>query len=232
LNRLVARPMLGKSASLLFSTLATVAVLVVQPLLAASDPDWPFALLPKPSEQTIHSFPSEQTPAPKTTAAELPAGEYVAPKDLTIKLNGTENKPFKLSGEVWLDGSSPRLRYPTDEPSGFGLFLREIDGLHRYQVNDSLLLVKRRLLEGMPLDKIVHVSAFPNFPLRTWTPFSLEATGDRITFSFGGYQREIRGPLNVDGTNEIALVAGTKLRSMRLEILHDAPDAVAWGRNP
>ncbi len=222
-----------KATLLLLTAVATAVVLAVPPWSGARAVDWPFTVLPKPIEKISDSpSPNLASPPPPpdapdgespssdlSTSDEVPTGEFVATKDLAIKLNQTEGKSFKLKGEVWLDGPSPRLKYPLDEPEGFGLFLRQVDGLHRYEANSGRLRDKRRLLEGVLKTSIVEVATLPSFPLHTWIPFSVEATRYRITFSLGGNQHEIRGPLDTDGVNEIALVAGTKIKNIQVEIL-------------
>ncbi len=226
-----------KSALLL---LAAVVIGAVQPLTAARDAGWPFRSLPKPGGTIIIVSPpaivavpgAGNQPPDSIESTNLPTGEYVAPKDLTIKLADTDDKSFKLRGEVWLDGPSPTLKYPGDEPAGFALFLREVEGLQRYEANSSFMRAKRRLLRGLPQTKIVHVATLPDFPLHTWIPFSLMATGKNISFSFGGFDGEIPGPLDTDGINEIALVAGTKIRNVQVDILGDARNADEWGHYP
>ena len=217
--------MLRFSKTILVPVLGLGVGIAVQSLFAASDPNWPFQLLPKPASQSngpvaIPASNSTELFLSAPGLTKLATGDYVADRDLTIKLKQTEGKSFTLSGEVWLDGPSPRMRYPTDAPAGFGLYLREIDGLHRYQASSSLLRVKRRLLGGVLQKSIVHVAALPDPTLHTWIGFTLVATPEQIHFSFGGNEGEIRGPLNTDGSNVIALVAGTHLRNVRLEVVH------------
>jgi hypothetical protein len=205
---------------------------------AAADTNWPFELLPRPSNLPATPPPpvigplDEDLPAIKPQTVTPETGVYIAPKDLTIKLNRTENKSFLLSGEVWLDGPSPASKYAADRPDGFQLYLRSVDSLHRYEADSRLMRVKRRLFGGEAQTKIVPIAKWPNFPLHRWIPFALVATAENITFTFGDYTGEIRGPLDTNGSNEIGLVAGTRLRNVHLGILDDAKNSNGLVVNP
>ncbi len=227
-----------QSAFLLVFVMGAGTALAAPNLRAVGDANWPFELLPRPSNLPATPPPPAIGPVKGNQPSITPqpvspeAGVYVAPKDLIIKLNQTENKSFMLNGEVWLDGPSPTEKFPTDRPDGLGLFLRQVDGLHRYQVDSRLLRDKRRLLGGLAQMGIVHLAQLPPSPLHQWIPFSLVATAENITFTFGDYTGEIRGPLDTNGSNEIGLVAGTRLRNVHLEILGDAKNAGGLEINP
>ena len=185
------------------------------------DSGHPVANLPVKYFQPNIQFLQPNIPLPANT----PSGAYVAPRDLNIKLNQTQGKSFELSGEVWLNGPSLSARYPGDAPAGFALFLREMDGLHRYEANSDLLRAKRRSLGGSLLTNITPVARMPDYPLHQWISFTLLANQDRIVFIFGGHEAEIRGPLDTDGANEVSLVAGSMLRNIQLKVLDDAKNS-------
>ena len=227
-----------KSTLLLLSAIAAGLALTALPLRAAGDANWPFELLPRPDNLPATPPPPAIGPVKGIQPAITPqpvnpeADVYIAPKDAIIKLNRTENKSFLLSGEVWLDGPSPASKYAADRPDGFQLYLRSVDSFHRYEADSRLMRVKRRLLGGEAQTKIVPIAKWPNFPLHRWIPFSLVATAENITFTFGDYTGEIRGPLDINGSNEIGLVAGTRLRNVHLGILDDAKNPGGLVINP
>ena len=49
-------------------------------------------------------------------------GIISSPKPAWINLYYTENKPFRLSGAVWLGGEADALLFPGDIPNGFALY--------------------------------------------------------------------------------------------------------------
>lgn len=137
-----------------------------------------------------------------------------------ISLYLTEGKPFRLTGEVWLGGPSAELPNPADLPEGFTLWIRELDGLHRYSMNNRSLVIKRRPHDGKEEAKIVPVALFPDAPLGAWLTFSVEATAEQITFQFGKESGVIRKPA-LNGANRLALAPGSKLRDVRLALLDE-----------
>jgi hypothetical protein len=146
-------------------------------------------------------------------------GAIVASRDAWINLYYTEGQPFKLSGQVWLGGTSKTLDHPRDLPEGFALFIREWDSLHRYALTSRGMVSKRREHDNLQEHKIAHVHSFPSAPLGQWISFSVEATAGQIMYKFGDKTGVINGPLDMDGANKIALAAGTKLRNIQLELL-------------
>jgi len=148
-------------------------------------------------------------------------GSLEAVNDTLFTLDHTEGKSFSLSGQVWLNGPSP-AGVLDNAPEGFSLYLRQTDDVHRYEFNSSFIRDKRRLLHGQPQTGIVRDAPFPNPALHEWIPFSLVVTGDKITYRFGQSSTAMAGPLDTDGNNQINLIAGTKLRNVKLEILGDA----------
>ncbi len=192
---------------------------------ATSAQDWPFDLLPKPADFPINPPPAIVLRSPGSGPITVlkqgvpQSGEYSAPIDGTINLDQTTGKSFRLSGEVWLDGPVPGSKHPGDCPQGFSLYLREVDGLHRYEANSNLIRDKRRYLAGNPLTKIENVATLPAASLHQWIAFSVVATEDKISFTFGKSSVDFLGPLAMNGKNEIALAIGTKLRNIQLDIL-------------
>ncbi len=147
-------------------------------------------------------------------------GAIGATKDSWIGLNSTMGQGFIVTGQVWLGGPSRTLEYPEDTPDGFAIYIREWDGLHRYSVTSRYMQVKRRKWSGgLPEDGILHVIQFTEPPLGTWLPFRLEATQQQILFQIGNQQGRITGPLELDGANKIALVPGSKVKDVSVEIL-------------
>lgn len=144
-----------------------------------------------------------------------------AKKAAFISLYLTEGKPFRLTGEVWLGGPSAEVpTNPADLPEGFTIWLRELDGLHRYSMNNRSLTIKRRPHDGQEETKIVPVVSFPEATLGVWIPFSIEATAAQITYKFNKASGTIRKPA-MDGANRLALAPGSKLRDVRLALLDE-----------
>jgi hypothetical protein len=104
-------------------------------------------------------------------------------------------------------------------PDGFALWLREINGTHRYELNSRLLRVKRRPNQGSLETNIVKIAGFRIPSPGQWISFSVEATAEQIAFRFGDQSGVIRGPLDMDGSNKIALASGSHVRDLRLELI-------------
>ncbi|HVU37749.1 MAG TPA: hypothetical protein VHC95_05400 [Opitutales bacterium] len=149
-------------------------------------------------------------------------GDYSAATDQKIPLPGTEGKTFRLTGQVWLNGRSTTARFPDEAADGVAFLARETNSLHRYEFNPDWVRDKRRMLQGAPESKIVRDVSFPRSPLHTWIPFSLLVSEQGITYLFDKNMAKLDGPLATDGKNNILLVAGSRLRDVRLEILGDA----------
>ena len=66
--------------------------------------------------------------------------------------------------------------------------------------------------------KIVPVTTFPQAPLNTWLPFSIEATAAQLTYKFDKASGVVVKPA-MDGSNRLALAPGSKLRDVRLTLL-------------
>ena len=115
-----------------------------------------------------------------------------------------------------MGGADDGMLYPGDLPEGFALFLREWDGLHRYQLNSRNVTLKRRLLHGQPTSNIIPlVEVAPN-TREGWIPFRVRVSERMIEYSFAGTTTRIPGPLDTDGANKIAIAPGTRLRNLRL----------------
>lgn len=136
-----------------------------------------------------------------------------------ITLYNTEGVPFRLTGEVWLDGPPKNIPYPSDMPDGLGIFVRAKDGRHRYSLTPDRVLVKRRHHGGVLESTIAQVGAFKPPTHRFWTRFCVDATAERIQFTVEDQTVAIKGPIDMDGSNQIALGMGSKLRNLRLELL-------------
>jgi hypothetical protein len=146
-------------------------------------------------------------------------GEISSTNVAWISLYYTEGKPFRFSGQVWLN----ELKGPpvVDLPDGFALFLREWDGMHRYQINTRSVDVKRRLKGGQREKGIAHAASFNAPEFGTWLSFSADVSATNLSFSIGGISLqgiEIPGPLDIDGANKIAIAPGTRLKNLRLEV--------------
>lgn len=134
-----------------------------------------------------------------------------------LNLYYTEGRDFRLSGEVWLDESSARRRMP-DLPDGFALFVRESDSLHRYSLTTRSIEVKRRLNGGVFENNIVQVTVFPTPAFGEWVPFTAQVYAAGISYRIGEQSGAIPGSLDSDGANKIALMPGTRVRNLRLEV--------------
>ena len=146
-------------------------------------------------------------------------GEITSTNLAWISLYYTEGKPFRLSGEVWLNETNSASA--TDTPDGFALFLREWDSLHRYQFNTRSVDVKRRLRAGRPEKGIAGASSFKTPEFGAWLSFSVDASAANLSYTFGGTLMqgvELIGPLDVDGANKIVIAPGTRLKNLRLEV--------------
>ena len=148
-----------------------------------------------------------------------PDGIISSSKPAWLSLYYTENKPFRLSGEVWLGGASDELLFPGDLPDGFALFIREWDGLRRYRLTSRGARVKRRMYRGGKQPGIFQIANFEEKSLRKWIPFTVVANWDAIRFTFGNETITLEGPLDMAGANKIVIVPGTKLRNLRLGVL-------------
>jgi len=166
--------------------------------------------------------PSMDDNGPKQSLDAGRIGSFAVATDTLIKLNNTEGKSFKLSGEVWLGGNSTTSRYPKAAPGGFMLMVRQTDGLHSYEFNADGVRDKRRLLEGKAQTKIIAKTPWADVPLHTWIPFTLTVNADKISYQIGSHTAEIAGPLDTNGNNQIDLIAGSKLQNVQLEILGGA----------
>jgi hypothetical protein len=147
-----------------------------------------------------------------------PDGAITSSKPQWLSLYFTEGQSFRLHGEVWLGGPSRAMAHPEDLPDGFALFIREWDGTQRYAFTSRGIDVKRRMVQGAPADGIVNVSRWDEPGVGKWIPFYIDVAWDRIAFFFGSQAGSVKGPLDVDGANKIAIAPGTKLRDLRLEI--------------
>jgi len=133
-----------------------------------------------------------------------------------LYLYWTEGRDFTLAGEVRLGGAFGDMTFSGDLPDGFALFLREWDGIHRYQLDSRRVLAKRRLLKGARIENIQQVNEFVEPAKNQWIPFHVNASQSGIHFRFGESTAFLEGPLDVDGANKIAIAPGTKLRNLRL----------------
>lgn len=142
-------------------------------------------------------------------------GVLRATKPAWIALYCTEGRDFTLTGEVWLAGPSSAMLHPGDLPDGFALFLREWDGVQRYQLDSRRILAKRRMVAGRATDRI-GTTEFGAAPLGQWLPFSARVSQAGIDYQIGNSSARLDGPLDMDGANKIALAPGSKLRNLRL----------------
>ncbi len=168
------------------------------------------------------SAPRGPAPVPRESVSVGQNASFAPAQDTRITLNGTKGKTFELTGEVWLDGPSATARFPAEAADGFAVFVRQVDGLHRYEMNTNFVRDKRRLLNGQPEGTIVRQNTFPKIARHVWVPFSVNAGQDQITFQIGPNTATVAGPLDTTGDNEIDLIAGSKLQNVRLQILGDA----------
>lgn len=143
-------------------------------------------------------------------------GVLRATKPAWINLYYTESRDFVLSGEVNLGGEFGQMLFSGDLPDGFALFVREWDGVQRYQLDSRRATVKRRLHQGRHSEGIEGVGELAPAALGEWTSFKVAVAQSGIQFEFGGGSVTIGGPLDVDGANKVAIVPGTKVRNLRL----------------
>lgn len=147
-----------------------------------------------------------------------PDGSITCDEPAWLSLYRTEGRSFRLSGEVMLARETPEL-FQTDAPLGFALFLREFDSLHRYEANSVGMRVKRRPVEGEPVEKFYRPFVFKPVEPEQWHAFSAEVSPGFISFSLGNQMGMIRGPLGLDGANKIVLTPGAALRNLKLVLL-------------
>ena len=133
-----------------------------------------------------------------------------------LYLYWTEGRDFTLSGEVRLGGGYGDMSFSSDLPDGFALFLREWDGMHRYQLDSRRALAKRRLLKGARIETAQQIGDFGEPAKNQWLSFKVHISQSAIHFTFGQSTASIEGPLDIDGANKIAIAPGTKLRNLRL----------------
>lgn len=153
-----------------------------------------------------------------TSFAIAPDGSLSTPRPAWISLYYTENKPFELSGEVWLGGADEAMMNSGDLPDGFALFLREWDGMRRYSLTSRGADVKRRLQAGEQQTGITHAVTFEPARSGRWIPFQVSSNWNETRFKFGRQTATLEGPLDMDGANKIAIAPGTKLRNLRLAL--------------
>jgi hypothetical protein len=144
-------------------------------------------------------------------------GVISATNIVSLNLYYTEGRPFRLSGQLWLEPIGKASN--ADLPDGFALFIREWDSLHRYSLRTRSMEVKRRLREGFLENGIRQAVSFQPPVFATWIPFSADVSAEGISFQIGDQSGVIAGPLDIDGANKIAIAPGTKLKDVRLEIL-------------
>ncbi len=138
-----------------------------------------------------------------------------------LNLYHTEGRSFRLTGQLWPGETGEKTPHP-DLPDGFALFIREWDSLHRYSLRTRSLEVKRRLHGGHAESGVVHPVSFVPPGRGSWLPFAADVSAAGISFQVGGQSGEIKGPLDTDGVNRIALVPGARLKDLRVEI-RDSP---------
>ena len=111
-----------------------------------------------------------------------------------LRLNNTQGKSFKLSGQVWLGGPSADSTFLAVAPDGFVLRLRQISMNHTFRLSSQFIQVDRVKANGIVDDQIDQIATFDKPVLNTWIPFSVEATFDHITYQFGSQNGSIPGP--------------------------------------
>lgn len=150
------------------------------------------------------------------------AGVLSVTRPSWIYLYWTEGRDFMVSGEVRLGGEYKEMEFPEDLPDGFALFVREWDGMHRYQLDSRRVIAKRRLLNGSRLPEIEEAACLGEPVRDRWVPFQAHVSQSSIHFRFGESSVVVEGPLDSDGANKIAIAPGTKLRNLRLAFGTDA----------
>jgi len=147
--------------------------------------------------------------------------------DSYLRLNNTQGKSFKLSGQVWLGGPSADSTLLTLAPDGFILRVRQTSSNHTFRLSSRFIQVDRVKANGVVEDKVDEIATFDKPALNSWIPFSVEATLDHITYQFGDQHGLIPGPVETEGNNSIWLATGTKLKDLQLEVLADASGQAA-----
>lgn len=153
-------------------------------------------------------------------------------KPAWISLYWTESRDFTLSGEVNLGGAYPQMLFPGDLPDGFALFVREWDGVQRYQIDSHRIMAKRRLLKGRVPENFENSEELPTPAIHRWIPFRASVSQRGITFQFGEGSTALEGPLDVDGANKIAIAPGTMLRDLRLSFSAQTLETPGPSRRP
>jgi hypothetical protein len=164
------------------------------------------------------NFPGGKEPGSQQSKPLLATNTVAPADDVWLTLENTEGAPFRFKGDVWLEGPPKTIAYPSDMPDGMGIFIRAKDGLHRYSLTPDRVLVKRRHHEGILERTIAQVAAFQPPPRHQWIPFVVDATASRIEFTVQGQTATIKGPIDMDGANQIALAKGSKLRNLSITI--------------
>jgi hypothetical protein len=161
-------------------------------------------------------------------------GVIEASKPSWISLYRTEGRDFTLTGEVRLGGQDSTMLFPDDLPDGFALFLREWDGVQRYQLDSRRIVAKRRMLQGRRFQDIEVLEGFSEPQEQEWISFRVSASRDGVEYVFGSYSGHIEGPLDTNGANKIAIAPGTQLRNLRLSVRRppDVPGPVAERVSP
>ncbi|MFH0965000.1 MAG: hypothetical protein V2A58_13450 [Planctomycetota bacterium] len=144
-------------------------------------------------------------------------GTITSSRDTYIQLLGTEGRAFILTGQVAFSGN-PRSIHE----GGVEWYLRETDGLHRYEVYGGGVRVKRRLLQGLPVPQFAWPVKFEKTVRGAWYPFVLQADSNGIRVSIGRQVGEVPGPLDGSGKNGIRLFGG-RIRNPVLTVLGMTP---------
>lgn len=191
----------------------------------------------EPGAENATDPPKDKTPADRNTGkggddakrknalADLARVCQVSPDGvITVKqrvdfvIRGTEEKNFRLTGELYF------AKEPTPwKGGGVYFFFRQLDGMHRYQVGNGGISVKRILLEGKTVKQFARPVVFTDPAREKWHLFAIDINPDRIAAQIGHQRGIARGPLNTKGTNVIVLQPGGKLRNLKL-VIHDTPE--------
>lgn len=141
-----------------------------------------------------------------------PDGAIVANGGAKLELQGTMGQDFVVSGELFLSGQG--------ENGGVAFYLREADGMHRYELTSGGLRAKRVMLEGKMLSKFAYPISFNDVPQNQWVPFRIEAKTSTITMKLGNQSGVAKGPLSNAGMNSVELSGGAKLRNVKVDVVH------------
>lgn len=133
--------------------------------------------------------------------------------EVKLSFRGTEGRDFTVAGEMFLGGGGNA----SGERGGLVFYLRETDGMHRYELTGYGMRVKRVLLAGQVVPKFANPFTL-NTPAGQWVPFRIEAKADGITVTFDSETGTAQGPVSTNGSSSVVITPGSKLRNLKIEI--------------